>query len=239
MNVAAFFTGQLVVKEVEMNRHTPRRLLVAAALAGIIAATAGCANPDGEQTPSAGPSLTPVPTEEPWETPGSTEPLATSTVTNGYWRIYEVVRYTAGTGCGCTEFEDGPELFPAGSDAILLRLTFTPTWKPGQEGETWTIPELKLVGDFPADDGLAVEETTEGPERAEESGIAWLPEGAFPSWPATVTNEVPVSFALAYYLPVGAQRLDLTLTGHYDPVETDWPAEPSVIEVPIEVMGHG
>ena len=222
-----------------MNRHTPRRLLVAAALVGIIAAIAGCSSPDGDQKPSPEPSLTPIPTEEPWETPGSPEALATSTEANGYWRVYEVVRYTAGTGCGCTEVEGGPELFPAGSDAILLRLTFTPTWSPGQAADTWTLPELKVVGDFPAVEGLAVEESTEGPKRSKEAGIAWLPEGAFPSWPATVTNDVPVSFAVAYYLPIGAQRLDLTLTGHYDPVEIDWPAEPSVIEVPIAVRGHG
>lgn len=223
-----------------MKRHTPRRLLVAAALAGVIAMVAGCASTDDTPNPSAEPSLTPIPTAEPWEvTPGSTEPLVTFTAPVGHWQVYEVVRYTAGTGCGCTEVEGGPELFPAGSEAILLRMTFTPTWDLGQIGDTWTIPKVELVADFPADEGLAVEETAEGPERAKEAGIAWLPDGAFPSWPATVTNDVPISFAVAYYLPLGAQRLDLTLTGHYDPVEIDWRAEPSVIEVPIEVKGQG
>lgn len=221
-----------------MNRHTPRRLLVAAALAGIVAVTTGCATTDAAPSPS--PSLTPIPTAEPWEEGGPVEPLELAALANGLWSVYEVVRYPAGTGCGCTEPAGGAELFPAGSEAILLRLTFTPQWLPGQEGDTWTIPDLKLVGDFPADDGLAVVEDTEGPQRAREAGLAWLPDGLFPNRPATVTNDVPVSFAVAYYVPTGAQRVDLTLTGHYEPTEVKWPAKPSVIEVPIDVrVDHG
>jgi hypothetical protein len=230
------FASNVLAKEVDMTHSTitGRRLAAAAVLAATLT-VAGCTGPPGpDESASPAPTHTPVETRVPVERPGPTEPLAGFSLSSGRFDVYEVERYEAGFGCGCSVEDGGPELYPAGSEVILLRVTLTPHWSPRQgDRTTWTVPDLTMTAEVAGVDGLAVLEEKEGPERAAAAGIPWMPEGLFPDGGGVVTNDVPVSWSAAYYLPPGAQKLRVFLDGHYDPEELDWAARTSEIEVPL------
>lgn len=219
-----------------MTYSTRYKILAAAAAGTLLLSLTGCTGLAEDPPATAKPTTTalpPQPTANPTERPGSDESLVGKDMGLASFNVYEVTRYTASKGCGCATEDGGPEIYPAGSQAILLRVTIKGYPHPSQKGrDTWNIPDLKITAE--GWEGPAVSEESEGPERAAKAGLPWQPEGLFPGGAGMITNEVPASFAVAYYVPYDAQTLTLTLTGWQDPKETGMEPEPLVLEVPLE-----
>ncbi|MBP2437900.1 hypothetical protein [Microbacterium amylolyticum] len=215
-----------------MNRS--RMTYGAASLLVALLAVTGCSA--GSADPQPDPTTTAIATpeaEEPAATTSPNEPVARASFSFATYAIYEVERYETKQNCGCALEDGGPEMFPAGTQAILYRVVITGKSMGLQEGNTWTVPDLNVTADLLGYEGLAVVEEHEGPERARSAGLAWLPEGLFPDGPGTIVNDSPVSFTVAYYVPETVQTLRMTLTGVYDAAEVDWPADPLDFDIPV------
>lgn len=174
-------------------------------------ALAGC----GATAPTRNPSFTTVAAATPTATPspGAT-PAASGIVDTIYVQVFPGHTFQAKHGCKCTLPSSTQELFPAGTAVILMKFTMTGEWKPSQGNQTHQdVTGTTLKGShFDGRPEPAVLDTSDGPAAAKAAGLAWLPSGLFhtkSTW--TIPNNKQRSFAAAWYLPAGVDRLLLTM----------------------------
>lgn len=213
-----------------LTTSTTTRRLVGVVAVGVALTLTGCTG----EAPPPRPTTTALPTATPSEVQGPAEESTGASMPIGRIAVYEVSRYKATEGCGCAVEEGGPEIFPAGSDVILLRVTLTGRWATWQKGDTWTVPGLEVSGTFVGDEGTAILDEKEGPKKAAQQGVAWLPSGLFPDGAGEIQNDVPVSFMLAYYVPRHANQLELSVSGYASPDEIRTPGNPFTLTVPFD-----
>lgn len=198
---------------------------------GVVAGLVGCAGPDApeiDQMPST--TAIPTPTEEDTDA-GPVEPLEQATLRGMFVNIYLEQSYPAKYGCGCSIEDGGPELWPAGTQVMLFRITLSASYSAYRD--SLTVPDLTVTADVAGAEGGTVPEERESAERAKAAGIAWQPSGLFPDGPGELRYDVPQSFMVAYYVPEGLQRIDFTFSDYYDPAELDLPRESDTVKVPL------
>jgi hypothetical protein len=106
------------------------------------------------------------------------------------------------------------ELFPVGTPVVLLKITLTGVWKPSQgTATTQDVTGLTMAGTkFDGRPEDAVLDAKDGPRAARTLGLPWLARGLFGTsqhW--SIPNDKPRSFAAAWYVPAGVDRLILTI----------------------------
>lgn len=192
-----------------MQHRTGR--LAAAFLAVVL--LAGCASTGTGAKPSDTP-LTEVPTS-PASAKPQIQPISSGIVDTVFVSVYTGTQFTATHGCGCTVKTDSQqELFPASTPVVLLKITLTGVWKPSQgNATTQNVTGLTMTGTkFDGRPEDAVLDSKDGPEAARKLGLPWLAEGLFghsSHW--SIPNDTPRSFAAAWYVPAGVDRLILTI----------------------------
>lgn len=165
--------------------------------------------------PTRNPSFTTVAPAKPMPTPSSAAvPAADGIVDTVYVQVFPGRTFKSKHGCLCTLPDSTQELFPAGTPVVFMKLTMTGEWKPSQGNQTYQIVTgTTLKGtQFDGRPEPAVLDTADGPAAAKAAGLPWLPTGLFGSktdW--TVPNDKERSFAAAWYLPAGVDRLLLTV----------------------------
>lgn len=202
-----------------------KKLITFAALVPCLALV-GCVT----ATPAPQHSLTTVQPLSPTPTPSKDAAPAASGIVDTVWvDVYPGATFTSKHGCRCTLPGSTRELFPAGTPVLLVKVTLTGMWKPSQGDTTrQDVTGVNLTGSkFDGRPEPAVLDTIDGPAAARASGLPWLPDGLFPGrseW--TILNKHGRSFAAAWYLPPGVDRLLLTV---------DIPAEgqPNKLTVPL------
>lgn len=186
------------------------RLTAAAALVACLAVV-GCTGPTPAPTHSfttvAPISPTPIP-------PGEVKPAASGIVDTVWVDVYLGPTFKSKHGCRCTLPHSTEELFPAGTPVLLVKITLTGEWKPSQGTQTnQDVTGLSLSGTkFDGRPEPAVLDTADGTEVARKAGLPWLPSGLFHAktgW--TIPNNHGRSFAAAWYVPSGVDRLLLTV----------------------------
>lgn len=187
-----------------------RKLIAVAALVPSLV-LAGCtATP-----PSRNPSFTTVAPTTPTRTQAeAATPAADGIVDTVYLQVFPGKTFKAKHGCRCTLPDTTRELFPAGTPVIFVKFTMTGEWKPSQGNQTYQdVTGTTLKGtQFDGRPEPAVMDIADGPTVAKANGLAWLPSGLFhgqSTW--TIPNDKERSFAAAWYLPAGADRLLLTM----------------------------
>lgn len=172
---------------------------------------AGCA----AAPPARNTSYTTVAPTTPIRTPAeAATPAADGIVDTVYVQVFPGKTFKAKHGCRCTLPDATQELFPAGTAVIFVKFTMTGEWKPSQGNQTYQdVTGTTLNGtQFDGRPEPAVLDTADGPTVAKTNGLAWLPSGLFhgqPTW--TLPNDKERSFAAAWYLPAGVDRLLLTM----------------------------
>jgi hypothetical protein len=165
--------------------------------------------------PARNPSFTTVAPAIPTPTPSNAAvPAADGIVDTVYVQVFPGRTFKSKHGCRCTLPDSTQELFPAGTPVVFMKLTMTGEWKPSQGNQTYQIVAgTTLKGtQFDGRPEPAVLDTVDGPAAAKATGLPWLPTGLFGSktdW--TVPNDKERSFAAAWYLPTGVDRLLLTV----------------------------
>ena len=187
-----------------------RKLIAVAALVPSLV-LAGCtATP-----PSRNPSFTTVAPTTPTRTQAeAATPAADGIVDTVYLQVFPGKTFKAKHGCRCTLPDTTRELFPAGTPVIFVKFTMTGEWKPSQGNQTYQdVTGTTLKGtQFDGRPEPAVMDIADGPTVAKANGLAWLPSGLFhgqSTW--TIPNDKERSFAAAWYLPAGVDRLLLTM----------------------------
>jgi len=186
-----------------------KKLTALAALLPCLA-IAGCTS----ATPNHDPSFTTVAPVAPTRTANPTKPIADGIVDTVWIQVFGGTTFNAKHGCKCTLPNTTAELFPAGTPVLLLNVTMTGEWKPSQGDQTTQdVTGTTLKGTrFDGRPEPAVLDTADGPAAAKAAGLPWLPTGLFhgqTDW--TIPNNQDRSFAVAYYLPPGVDRLQLTV----------------------------
>lgn len=187
-----------------------KRLIAIAALFPFLALT-GCA----ASAPAPKPSFTTVAPATPATTPSSdATPAASGIVDTVYVNVFPGKTFTAKNGCRCTLPDSSQELFPMGTPVIFVKFTMTGEWKPSQGNQTYQdVTGTTLKGTkFDGRPEPAVLDTADGPAAAKAAGLGWLPSGLFrdkTTW--TIPNDKERSFAAAWYLPAGVDRLLLRM----------------------------
>jgi hypothetical protein len=190
--------------------HRSTRFLTVAALAAVLALTGCAAAPTGNHARQ---SFSSVPQTTP-ETVSVARPLAEEIAKNVLVTVYQGAAFTAKHGCGCSLKDDShEELFPAGTPVMLLKITLTGTWAPAQGAtSTQDVTGLTLTGTkFDGRPENAVIDAKDGPAAAARLHLPWQAAGLFGTAPWTITNNKPVAFAVAWYVPAGVNRLDLVV----------------------------
>ena len=212
------------------------RLVLIAAAATLGLALSGCTTTSGSH---ARPSYSSVP--QPQATVSSSHPLAEEIAKNVLVTVYPGTQFTAKHGCGCSLKDDSKEeLFTAGTPVMLVRITLTGTWGPAQgSSTTQDVSGLTLTGTkFEGRPENAVVDSRDGPTVAARLHLPWQPSGLFGSGAWTITDNKPVEFAVAWYVPAGVNRLDLVVNipseGHPTNLFIDIPA--TVLDL---TVGHG
>lgn len=146
--------------------------------------------------------------------PGDETPAASGIVDTVFVEVFPQAAFTSKHGCKCTLPRSTEELFPAGTPVLLVKITLTGAWKPSQGTQTsQDVTGTTLTGTkFDGRPEPAVLDTVDGPAAARAAGLPWLPSGLFhgmTDW--TVPNDHGRSFAAAWYLPPGVDRLLLTV----------------------------
>ncbi|WP_313540222.1 hypothetical protein [Leifsonia aquatica] len=146
-------------------------------------------------------------------------PAASGIVDTVWIDVYPSSTFAAKHGCHCTLPGSTQELFPVGTPVVLIKVTLTGKWTPAQGNSTsQDITGISLSGTkFDGRPEPAEPATADGPAAAAHAGLPWMPEGLFTSgenW--SITNEKSTSFATAWYLPAGVDRLLLKV---YIPAE--------------------
>ncbi|WP_370055970.1 hypothetical protein [Leifsonia sp. EB41] len=141
-------------------------------------------------------------------------PIADGIVDTVWVEVFGGTTFTAKTGCKCTLPGTAAELFPASTPVLFLKVTLTGEWKPSQGNQTTQdVTGTTLKGtQFDGRPEPAVLDTADGPAAAKAAGLPWLPGGLFhgkTDW--TIQNNKGRSFAAAFYLPAGVDRLVLTV----------------------------
>ncbi|MEY9853082.1 hypothetical protein ABH923_002760 [Leifsonia sp. EB41] len=186
-----------------------KKLIALAALLPCLA-LAGCVSP---AAPARDRSFTTVaPAATPTADP--TMPIADGIVDTVWVEVFGGTTFTAKTGCKCTLPGTAAELFPASTPVLFLKVTLTGEWKPSQGNQTTQdVTGTTLKGtQFDGRPEPAVLDTADGPAAAKAAGLPWLPGGLFhgkTDW--TIQNNKGRSFAAAFYLPAGVDRLVLTV----------------------------
>ncbi|WP_369961286.1 hypothetical protein [Leifsonia sp. EB34] len=161
------------------------------------------------------PSFTTVALATPTATPSSdATPAADGIVDTVYVQVFPGKTFKAKHGCRCTLPGSNQELFPMGTPVLLVKFTMTGEWKPSQGNLTYQdVTGTTLKGtQFDGRPEPAVLDAADGPAVAKAAGLAWLPSGLFhgkSTW--RVPNDKERSFAAAWYLPAGVDRLLLTM----------------------------
>lgn len=187
-----------------------KKLIAIAALLSCLALI-GCAT----TVPAKNPSFTTVAPTKPTPTPAeAATPAADGIVDTVYVQVFPGKTFKAKHGCLCTLPDATQELFPAGTPVIFVKFTLTGEWKPSQGNQTYQdVTGTTLKGtQFDGRPEPAVLDTADGPTVAKTNGLAWLPSGLFRGqsiW--TLPNDKERSFAAAWYLPAGVDRLLLTM----------------------------
>lgn len=187
-----------------------KKLIALAALLPCLA-LAGCA----VAAPAKNPSFTSVAPAKPTPAPSAAAtPAADGIVDTVYVQVFPERTFKAKHGCRCTLPDATQELFPTGTPVIFIKLTMTGEWKPSQGNQTFQdVTGATLKGtQFDGRPEPAVLDTADGPAVAQARGLAWLPSGLFhgqATW--TIPNDRERSFAAAWYLPAGVDRLLLTM----------------------------
>ncbi|TDQ02262.1 MULTISPECIES: hypothetical protein [unclassified Leifsonia] len=187
-----------------------KRLIAIAALFPFLALT-GCA----ASAPAPKLSFTTVAPATPTATPSSdATPAADGIVDTVYVQVFPAKTFKAKHGCRCTLPDSNQELFPMGTPVIFVKFSMTGEWKPSQGNQTYQdVTGATLKGtQFDGRPEPAVLDTADGPAAAKAAGLAWLPSGLFhgkSTW--TIPNDKERSFAAAWYLPPGVDRLLLTM----------------------------
>jgi len=190
-----------------------KKLIAVAALLPCLALV-GCA----ASTPARNPSFATIAPAKPTATPTAAKdamPAASGIVSSVWVDVYPAnTTFKAKHGCRCTLPNSKQELFPAGTPVVLLKVTMTGKWIPSQGSQDFQdVTGTTLKGtQFDGRPEPAVLDTSDGPAAAKAAGLPWLPTGLFRgrnSW--TIPNEQGRSFAAAYYLPPGVDRLELTV----------------------------
>lgn len=166
------------------------------------------------------------PTPTPWE---EVKPAASGIVDTVWVDVYTGPSFKSKHGCRCTLPGSTEELFPAGTPVLLVKVTLTGKWKPSQGAQTsQDVTRISLKGTkFDGRPEPAVLDTVDGPTAAKAAGLPWLPRGLFhrtKQW--TIPNDHGRSFAAAWYLPPGVDRLLLTVNV---PAE----GQPNILFVPL------
>lgn len=195
---------------------TPVRILSAAVALGALLLTGCASSPPADD--SDGKSLDPIETIQPSETAAdSGEMLDAAAISHVVIKVYGVVTYKAKEGCGCTSetmpLPEGEEAFKRGNEVRMYRVVLTGQWAPGDEaGDTvQDVTGMSVKAHFQGQEEYAVLDENEGPHRAQAHGLPWLPEGLFGDGDWGIENDVPTSFAVAYYVPEGETHLDLSV----------------------------
>ncbi|WP_162940196.1 hypothetical protein [Gryllotalpicola protaetiae] len=189
-----------------------KKLIALAALAPSLA-LAGCVASAHaqEQAPRHLVTIAPI---SPSPSPDVASPAATGIVDTVLVDVYPGKTFKSKHGCGCTVPGSKQEMFPAGTPAILVKITLTGEWKPSQGDQTTQAVTGLSLGDtkFDGRPERAVLDIADGPRAAATAGLPWLPAGLFAGhhdW--TIPNEQGRSFAAVWYLPPGVDRLLLTV----------------------------
>ncbi|MGN6759800.1 MAG: hypothetical protein ACTHJI_00520 [Leifsonia sp.] len=197
-------------------------------------ALTGCVAGNSVTRPTS--SYTTAPAHEPRPV-SEKAPLAEEIVKYVLVTVYRGAQFTARHGCGCS-LKDDPkeELFPAGTQVMLLRIQLTGTWAPVQgKSTTQDVTGLSLRGTrFEGRPEDAVQDVKDGPSAATRLHLGWQPSGIFDAKPWRITDSRPVSFAAAWYVPKGVSRLDLVV----DIPSEGQPTE-LFIDLPQSVLGAG
>lgn len=187
-----------------------RKLIAVAALVPCLI-VAGCA----AAPPARNSSFTTVAPTTPTRTPAEVAtPAADGIVDTVYVQVFPGKTFKAEHGCNCTLPSSSQELFPAGTPVIFVKFTMTGEWKPSQGSQNYQdVTGATLKGtQFDGRPEPAVLDAADGPTVAKANGLAWLPGGLFhgqSTW--ILPNEKERSFAAAWYLPAGVDRLLLTM----------------------------
>ncbi|MGO4535193.1 hypothetical protein [Leifsonia sp. 2MCAF36] len=187
-----------------------KKLIAFAALLPCLA-LAGCVT----AAPAKNPSFTTVAPAQPTAIPSSdATPAANGIVDTVYVQVFPGKTIKAKNGCRCTLPDSKQELFPAGTSVIFVKFTMTGEWKPSQGNQTYQdVTGTTLKGtQFDGRPEPAVLDTADGPAIAHAADLPWLPSGLFygqSTW--SLPNDKERSFAAAWYLPVGVDRLLLTM----------------------------
>lgn len=144
----------------------------------------------------------------------SRKPAASGIVDTVWIDVYPGPTFRSKHGCRCTLPGSSEELFPAGTRVLLVKITLTGEWKPSQGTRTsQDVTGISLKGTkFDGRPEPAVLDTADGPAAAKGAGLSWLPRGLFrgkTDW--TIPNNRSRSFAAAWYVPSGVDRLLLTV----------------------------
>jgi hypothetical protein len=188
------------------------KLIALAALGSTLALT-GCVASAHAQAQASKPLVTIDPIS-PSPTATAVAPAATGIVDTVLVDVYPGTTFTSTHGCGCTVPGSKHEMFPAGTPAVLMKITLTGKWKPSQGDQTTQDVTGLNLGDtkFDGRPERAVLDTSDGPRAAAKAGLPWLPDGLFAGhrdW--TIPNDHGRSFAAVWYLPPGVDRLLLTV----------------------------
>lgn len=172
---------------------------------------AGCVS----TAPNRDPSLTAVMPVAPTPTADPAKPIADGIVDTVWVQVFGGATFKSKHGCKCTLPHTSAELFPAGTPVLFLKVTMTGEWKPSQGNRTTQdVTGTTLKGtQFDGRPEPAVLDIADGPAAARAAGLPWLPTGLFhgqSDW--TIPNNEDRSFAVAYYLPSGVDRLQLTVS---------------------------
>lgn len=173
-------------------------------------ALAGCVS----TTPDGNPAFTTVAPAAPTPTAHPATPIADGIVETVWIQVFGGTTFKAKHGCKCTLPNTTAELFPTGTPVLFLKITMTGEWKPSQGNQTsQDVTGTNLKGSqFDGRPEPAVLDTADGPGAAKAAELPWLPSGLFhgqTNW--TIPNNQGRSFAAAYYLPPGVDRLQLTV----------------------------
>jgi hypothetical protein len=186
-----------------------KKLTAVAALL-LCLALVGCVStaPDRDPSFATVAPVAPTPSADP------AMPIADGIVDTVWIQVFGGTTFTSKHGCKCTLLGTTAELFPAGAPVLFLKVTMTGVWKPAQGNQrTQDVTGTTLKGtQFDGRPEPAVLDTADGPVAAKAAGLPWLPNGLFhgrTDW--RIPNNQGRSFAAAYYLPPGVDRLRLTV----------------------------
>lgn len=191
-----------------------RRVTLASFAAAAALALCACVGP-GQSSPHSH-AFTAVPTPSAQASASASDhPLASEFVDTVLVSVYAGTQFKSTVGCKCTvNAKATEELFPVGTPVLLLRIALSGEWKPSQgNATTQDVTGTTLTGTrFDGRPEAAVLDATDGIRAAHKLHLPWLPAGLFhghSTW--TVPNTTGRSFAVAWYVPHGVDRLLLTV----------------------------